>query len=303
MKHILTAVATLAMLTSAHAWQIQSGQAFAPYDPGDGRVLYGLRAMTAAAAATHHNAVRLRRDSDNAELDITVLSNGDLDITTADTFCNGTTCYATTVYDQSGNTDCNLSASPCDATQSVASQQPEFVFSCLGARPCLSFDPTVASCLTTATNARVQAQPFTYSAVVKVTFFTVSDLVFVQGSATGAGAVLREGSQPNAQIKSQDLAHVVSLAGALESGGVPIWVSWQGLFDGVNSVIRVNGAEATGDAGNGDITTGSFTIGDNSSCSGAGVILDWVETGYYPSLQDATARAAMEIFQRAYWGF
>lgn len=295
---ILSAIATLTLLS---AWQIPSTPGFVPYDPGDGRVLLGLRAMTALAASTHKNAIRIRRASDSTETNITVLSDGSLDVATAGTFCNATTCYATTVYDQSGNTDCDSSSAPCDLTQSTAGQQPELIFSCIGALPCLRFVQASQSCLNTATkNSRAQSQPLTYSIVTKHTHTGVAnEIIFGQG-VTSVNPTLRGGITAG---------NVVVRAGTslTKAATDATWLSWQAVFDGGSSVSRINGSETSGNAGTGNIavdpSTSGWVINGVGDCSAAWDTQDWAETSYFPSLQDATARAAMETFQRAYWGF
>ena len=65
---------------------------------------YGLRAYSAAIAATGtQKAINIRRASDNTTKDILIRKSGNLDPTTAATFCASTTCYVTTWYDQTGN--------------------------------------------------------------------------------------------------------------------------------------------------------------------------------------------------------
>jgi hypothetical protein len=63
-------------------------------------------------------AIRVRRASDNAEINIGFLDK-DLDITTLETFCSGTDGFVTTWYDQSGNEN--------DAIQTTAINQPKIV--------------------------------------------------------------------------------------------------------------------------------------------------------------------------------
>lgn len=78
---------------------------FAPY------IAYDLRKISSTAT----NSIRVRRLSDNNELDIGF--NGDaLDEAALTTFCSGTDGFVTTFYDQSGNS--------LDAVMATASSQP-----------------------------------------------------------------------------------------------------------------------------------------------------------------------------------
>lgn len=64
-------------------------------------------------------AIRVRRDSDNAEQNIGFTSEGYLDTASLKTFVGANSGYVVTWYDQSGNGN--------DATQSTASNQPRIV--------------------------------------------------------------------------------------------------------------------------------------------------------------------------------
>jgi hypothetical protein len=65
------------------------------------------------------SAIRVRRASDNTELDIGFLSNQELDTSALNTFCSGTNGFVKTWYDQSGNAR--------NATQTTAANQPQIV--------------------------------------------------------------------------------------------------------------------------------------------------------------------------------
>ena len=135
----------------AGAWAVASSGG-GPYTAGPGDVLsgaavyVGLRAYTAAIATAHTQPlVNLRRASDSHQCDVLVATNGGLGVTSscgtggdngqsATSFCASTTCYATKLYDQSGNSR--------DQSQATTTAQPQLVFSCLGAKPCLSGDGT-----------------------------------------------------------------------------------------------------------------------------------------------------------------
>lgn len=114
---------------------------------------YGVRAYNAAYAATGTGkAVNIRRASDNSAMDIVILTNGKLDVTTASTFCASTTCYVTEWYDQTGNGK--------NATQTTAGNQPTLAFSGCNftiTTACVVFNGTTSYLLTSFT----QNQPNT----------------------------------------------------------------------------------------------------------------------------------------------
>src|SRR5579872_5295170 len=92
---------------------------------------WGLRALNAAAAAARVNAIQVRRASDNATQNITVMPNGALDIVSLTAFLAGTTGYVATWYDQSGN--------GYHMTQAVIALQPQIVLNAIGNLPAVLF--------------------------------------------------------------------------------------------------------------------------------------------------------------------
>jgi hypothetical protein len=80
------------------------------------------------------SAIRVRRSSDNTELNIGFVNN-ELDTSSLTTFCSGTNGFVTTWYDQSGNAQ--------NAVQTTAANQPQIVSSgsviLEGSLPCLDF--------------------------------------------------------------------------------------------------------------------------------------------------------------------
>jgi hypothetical protein len=93
---------------------------------------YSLRQLSSSYSG---DAIRVRRASDNAELNIGFVAN-ELDTSALTTFASGTDGFVTTWYDQSGNSN--------DATQSTAGNQPQIVSSgsvnIEGIKPSTTFD-------------------------------------------------------------------------------------------------------------------------------------------------------------------
>lgn len=83
------------------------------------------------------NVITVRRASDNTTQDIGFL-NDTLDVSSMETFCSGTNCFVTTIYDQSGNSN--------NATQSTNAYQAQIVSSGttlrVNGKPALDFDGT-----------------------------------------------------------------------------------------------------------------------------------------------------------------
>jgi len=84
-------------------------------------------------------AIRVRRSSDNTELDVGFNSNGNLDTAALETFCAGTDGYVSVWYDQSSNGN--------DAEQTTPANQPKIYDSSTGVvtngdRPAIEWDGT-----------------------------------------------------------------------------------------------------------------------------------------------------------------
>jgi hypothetical protein len=90
---------------------------------------YSLRKLRSAYTG---NAIRVRRESDNAEQNIGFASNV-LDTSSLTSFCSGTNGFITTWYDQSGNSR--------DASQTTASNQPQIVST--GSVLNVNFNPSI----------------------------------------------------------------------------------------------------------------------------------------------------------------
>lgn len=162
MRRVLLTLAACVLCHGAFADMLGPSPAFmklatspsaviAPSYSGPGNVVsgafywVGLRAYTSAiAAAGTQKIVNVRRTSDSHTCDVLVASNGGLANTancstggdngqTAPSFCTSTTCFAVTLYDQSGN--------GLDFTQATTANQPQILFTgCTsGSLPCLSF--------------------------------------------------------------------------------------------------------------------------------------------------------------------
>jgi hypothetical protein len=130
----------------------------------------GLRGYSAAYAAPGTGkAINIRRASDNATQDIVILSTGALDIASATTFCNATTCFVTEIYDQVGT---------LHVTQATAASQPQLNLSCFNSLPCLVGNGTAGWLKSTGTFAG-HAQPYSLSAVFN---FTTSANTYLMAS-------------------------------------------------------------------------------------------------------------------------
>ncbi|RYY41006.1 MAG: hypothetical protein EOO08_03535 [Chitinophagaceae bacterium] len=117
-------IALTASGASSYAW---SNAQQLPGDVAATSMAAGLRLLRTAYSGP---LIRLRRSSDDAEVDFAAVS-GQLDLAAISTWLNGATGYCVVLYDQSGNGR--------DIVQSTSYQQPRFLASSNNGRPALRF--------------------------------------------------------------------------------------------------------------------------------------------------------------------
>jgi hypothetical protein len=252
---------------------------------GGATAWYGLRAYNAAYAAAGGNAINIRRTSDSTTADIKVLPTGSLDVATATTFCASTTCYVTKWYDQSGANYCTGSVS-CNAIQGTAGSQPQLLFNCVGALPCIYFS---GSKTMTTVNSSSMAQPISFSEVVERTgnFSTEGDILdfytssgissfFYQQNQIGISA----GSSIGVATAADSVLHAVEL-----------------VVNGNQSVINVDGT-ASGVSTETNATSPPAAFSPSSH-----LMTGYVnEAGFWRVSFTSLAQTTLCHNQRLYWG-
>lgn len=241
---------------------------------------YGLRAYSAAAAAAGQKAINIRRTSDSTTSDIRVLSNGNLDVATATTFCNATTCFVVTAYDQSGNAR--------DATQATTTAQPQLVFNCLGTRPCMTF-VTASSQVLASSTANISALYSIASVAIRTANFTAFGGIL----ADNAGNGLAFNNAASSIWEEQGVgAHVDN--GVTDSA----WHSIIAVFDAAvssGSSITADGVLSTGTLAAATVGAGLMMGDDNTGFLGGSI----GEAGFWPTI--AMPAATMCHNQFVYW--
>lgn len=289
-----------ALLTAGFSSVSQRQMAISPAGPtyaGPGDVVtfdmwWGLRAYSAAKAAATGNAIRIRRASDDTETNITSLTTGALDVATAGTFCNATTCFIKTWYDQSAGAKCGAAA--CDLTQAVSVLQAQLIFSCIGSLPCARF-PALAYYNQSGTRPAAQAQPISGSFVANRTSVDPVDhqVLFAPGGVFSAATVYWQFNVAN---------NLRIFAGGAISATVSdaAWHTIQTIFNGASSIINADGSDvATGDPG----AAGGANF--ELSLSAAGTLAfkgDMAEAGWKYSAFSGANNTAIDANQSAYWG-
>ena len=273
--------------------------------PGDvisgANVWYGLRAYNQARATATGNIAIFRRSSDSTTCTgIANASTGDLDLITAycggsnlPTFCgvSAGNCFATRLYDQSGANACTGSVS-CDVVQATTADQPQLIFNCNFALPCLRFANNGLMGLVSAANLTSLSQPFSVSFVANQTGSTSANNVI------GAyGIAVQWGMSSTTNDATFYAGNVVVVAGAAQSSIHSI----QFVVSGATSIANIDGTQTTGlNAGTNVGTSNPPAIGENSS--GANEFFgDFYENGSWPIGFSNTQQATMRTNQKTYW--
>ncbi len=251
---------------------------------------YGLRAYNAAYATGSNKGVKLYRTSDTTQQDINILSTGAVDSSSASTFCNATTCYASVWYDQSGNgRDLSWDGNPADGDTIV------FTGCTSGSLPCLVNGG--AGRLGAVVNPNF-AQPVSYQAVAIRTgnTGTVQTIISTIDNATGCGVatfmgfstanLVRNGSGPNITAAATD----------------SVWHILSGTINGASTSLTVDGSRTTGAGGsNGaqiDLTVGYW------ACIGSPLYMTgkFTEAGIWNA--SFTSQNETDLYNNAktYWG-
>jgi hypothetical protein len=246
-----------------------------PYE-GPGNIVasaaawWGLRAYSLATVGD--NAVRLRRDSDNAEQTFVTIAGGGLDLAAISSFKGAANLFVTTLFDQTGN------GSPL--TQTAAGSQPTFILAALGAFPVIRAGDYM-ECATV-----FGSQPFTHSLVAK------------RNSGTGpvigtSGGQVRSGFGLSANLVRMIAGGTEMTAAATDGSFYAI----QCVYNGASSDLNLNGSANTGNPGsNAHVSILRY----NSDFS---LNPDLVEAGIWPAAFSSGQSSSMSSNQHDYWGF
>lgn len=141
---------------------------------------YSLRRLNSSYIA---NAIRVRRSSDNSELDIGFDISGDLNIATLTSFVGSGNGFITRWYDQSGNS--------LNATQTTAANQPSIVTAGVLEtqlnKPCVRFSRVTSHGLATSVTVN---NPFSIISVMSQDLTTVAGTRMLNSTAAGTNSII-----------------------------------------------------------------------------------------------------------------
>lgn len=247
---------------------------------------WGLRAYSMATAGSA--AINLRASGDNATSDFSTLSTGALDVASIAAFqtAHGGSLFVTTLYDQTGNGN--------DMAQGTTANQPQLQLNVLGSLPAMSFGGSAF--LRKISFASTLPQPWTLSAVADRTGSTSAYNSIITGSSTGMWF-------PNVadamELEGPTAVRVTSVVDNL-------WHAAQGIANGVNSFMSVDGSTtgpssggtATFPSGTADVFIGSDNAGPGDPMNG---FIN--EAGVWPIAFSAGQIVSINSNQHTYWAF
>jgi hypothetical protein len=218
---------------------------------------YSFRKLRTAYAGS---AVRIRESGGNTEADIGFTSGGDFNAAAAASHIGGNSGFIVTWYDQSGNGD--------DLTQSTSTQQPLYVASGIGSKPCLDFVDTSVTQLTSGTDA-IALNSTTASCFAVAIMETGTDAYGRLVTFKANGATLDYDNTASASIISRfDTNNVIEAYrnGNKGSANASLATAYSiaSIFDAANHNIYLNGTVGTGVASSGTLggaSGGTFRVG------------------------------------------
>jgi hypothetical protein len=207
------------------------------------------------------------------------------------TTCSGG-CNVKVIYDQSASNKCS---GACDVVQATVANRPTVTTSCQNSKMCFVFTAYGTTCMLSANASASQAQPWSFSAVLK----GIGNFNYLYFWSYGSGlAIYNVGSLLGLNFGTGVAGVTGTTFGSLLAN--------QLLASGSSSTWYVNGSDSASNPfnpGTGGPTSGSpMALGNAVSCSGAAWGGQWFETGIWNG--DKTAnKATMNTNQRTYWSF
>ena len=237
------------------------------------------------------SAIKVRRSSDNAELDIGFV-NGELDTATLLAHANGGDCFVTTWYDQSGNGN--------NAAQTTAGNQPMIVNTgsigvSANGKPVIQFLRSSSTYLQTINNITNDANLNVYLHLEDIQNDSTSNIDFYRINSSGTAGVFYlfyANSNRYTLFNGSNLSSTVTGAG--DSGIFSV-------FQGASAKIYRNGVQiVSGNSGTNSVT-GKMNIGTGNSTTTCATFKTSEHMIYNTHLTD-TDRNKIEQSQSKFYG-
>lgn len=240
----------------------------------------GLRAYSAAVAATGtQKSLNIRRASDNTTADILILTSGAFDTATANTFCNATSCFVHTCYNQPGGVG--------DMVMTTNANQPQLVFNCIGTFPCMS------SLSSASVNLAVSGNITPATGLVSLS-------IFAWAARTSSAQTMLEENGANliGVANSANSWRLSGASGAFSAAATDsVWHAGNAVINGSGSHLNIDGTDTDG------VVTGSTAAGPAESLIGSTVVATKAtEVGWSDNVGfTAGQRVALAANQGGYW--
>lgn len=250
------------------------------------QVAFGTRKLRSAYAGS---ALRVRRSSDNAELDIGFTASGDLNTTALLAHCGAGQGYVVTWYDQSGNGN--------DVTQATALAQPQIVIGgsvhAINGKSAVNFDGLSWALLRTGATLNMGVINSVNS---PGSFGAVRTIARHLNGTSGVVWYLRI----DAAATMLFVKDVTGISSGVVSA-VPM-VHTGVRTDGTNSVIYINGTSSgTASIMSTGATVGNFAIGQHPA-GGQNYLGNISEVVIFSADLTTTQRQTLEQNQGTYFG-
>jgi hypothetical protein len=272
---------------------ISSGVTLAYVGPGNlvsgATAWWGLRGYSSSYSTGSNPAALIRRASDGTTATINILSIGQFDVATAQTFCSGTTCSIQTLYDQTGN-GYNL-------TQATAADQPALTFNCFGFAPCMTFTGSSSQALVNSSFPEL-SQPYSVSAVVERTANFTSEQDFWGALSAGVfGSLAGFYAMTNSMV-----AYAGSAAMDWNPIADSVLHSAVFVFNAASSYLYVDGSSLAASTNPGSAGTYSAVAMGGSYNQSTNYLTGYVaEMGVWPSGLNSTQANNIVANQQQNW--
>jgi hypothetical protein len=239
---------------------------------------WGLRAYSSTTAGT--KAVRLRRDSDQAEQDFNTLASGSLDTASIATFKGSANLFVVDLYDQAGTNN---------AVQTTASSQPPFT---LAPTPLIDTGTSYHAYYLTLVNPVTQSLPWTWNWFASRAFISGDPYASMIGNpsnpysgyTSNANQALLTGTSNQTAAATDNVFHAI-----------------QAVYNGTSSDLNIDGTVNTVNPGTPSLSAVTFYI-----CGGGflneyfdGKAMEW---GFWPVVFAPAQSSNMSTNQHAFWG-